>query len=558
MSNPVASIRLHYGIALLLGFVIVTVYVAIVAPIAYLYSDPDTSYYLEAARNFLAGKGLVVSTGLDKSALGTEPLSLWPPGYPMMVAFGSKLLGVDPMWLAPKIVWLSWALLPTALLFTLRPALNSWHAHIVSALVMISPGAVGNAWQAMTDVPFLFLTVLAFGTLFRGTDSATRPSLLVLAGILFALAYSVRNVGLASFAAIFGAYTVLVLLKRLSPRAALLRMAWLAAGASLIVVPLLVRNITVFGTLQPYDMPPSQVGLIANIRYFAAAWLNDIFVVRGLLHVVLRNNAILVALGGGALILVYLTRTRLARVWSGLPPHTKEMFAVLVAYGLAGATVVIVARSRYEWGETIGFRHVLQYDWILFGACAVLLERWGKMPRGVPTVVLTAVIALVGLRVVYVGQDLAMRRADFAIASRSSDPVRLTEITDRYRYLLAVKFIIARDHQLMQAVQGLPSDTILVSNYEDVLRVGTGRLVHPILRRDDCDLPKQLAVFSHGRSSPANVAVLLFPKRDMVQSGCWERLQNSSLERFGLGVTRPYLISLSAGEIGANPQAASP
>ena len=137
--------------------------------------------------------------------------------------------------------------------------------------------------------------------------------------------------------------------------------------------------------------------------------------------------------------------------------------------------------------------------------------------------------------------------------SQSSDPVELTRITDRYRYLLAMKLIISRDQQLMQAIHDLPSGTILVSNYEDVLRVGTGRVVHPILSRGNCDLPKQLAVFSHGPSSPANIAVILFAKRDMVQSGCWERLRHSSQERFDLGVTRPYLISLSVGEIGANP-----
>lgn len=546
MSDSVASARRHYGIALLLGFAIAIFYVAMVAPIAYLYSDPDTSYYLEAARNFLAGRGLVVSTGLDKWALATEPLSLWPPGYPMMVALGSKLLGLDPAWLAPKIDWVSWALLPAALLFALRPVLSSWSVHIVSTLVMLSPGAIGNAWQAMTDVPFLLLTIVSFGLLFQGTRSTVRPTLLLLSGILCALAYSVRNVGIASFVAVVGAYAVLAALKLLSPRAALQRMAWWAAGASLVGIPLLVRNLSVFGALQPYHMPPSQVGFIANIRYFVASWLNDIFAVRGLLYAVLWSNAFLLALGAGVLILAWLTRTRVAQMWSGLPFHTKEIFAVLFAYFLAGATVVIVARSHYEWGEFIGLRHVLQYDWILFGVCAVLLERWGPMSRGALAAVLITVLVVVGLRVFYVGQDLGMHRDDFAIASRSSDPVRLTEIKEKYRYHLAMKLIIARDHQLMKAVHDLPTGTVLISNYSDVLRVETGRVAHPILLEDDCDLPKQLAALSHGGASSPNIAVLLFPKRELLQSGCWERLGDSSQKQFSLNVTRPYLISLSA------------
>ena len=552
-STASASARRHYGIALILGFAIAMFYVAMVAPIAYLYSDPDTSYFLEAARNVLAGNGLVVSAELDKWSSVTEPLSLWPPGYPITIAVGAKLLGVDPMWLAPKIAWLSWALLPAALLFVLRPVLSSRSVHVISVIVMLSPGVIANAWQAMTDVPFLLLTLISFGLFFRGTQAGARPVVLMMSGVFCALAYSYRNVGMASFLAIGGAYSILVVLRLVNFRAALSRLTWWAAGSSLIVIPLLLRNQLVFGDLQPYAMPPSQVGVGKNIRDYAASTLSDILAVRVYLYQAIENNAICLALGFGLVLLVWLARKNLARLWNDLPPAMKERFAVLLAYVAAGASVVIVARTTYQWGEFIGTRHVLQYDWVLFAFGAVLFERWGNLSRGAVAAVVGAVVLIVGLRVHFLSQDIEAHREDFAIASRSADPVALMAISHGYRYHLAVKLVIVQDQPLMRALRDLPADSVLMSNFEDVLRVMTGRIVHPITLAEFCDPPKDQVILSQAGASPTNIAVLLFPTRNLVQSGCWQRLYGSSLERFPLNAASPYLISLSAERIGTNP-----
>lgn len=553
MSDSVANATRHYSIALLLGFVIAMAYVAIVAPIAYLYRDPDTSYFLEAARNFLSGHGLVVSAELADWARATVPLSLWPPGYPITIAIGAKLLGVDPLWLAPKIVWLSWTLLPAALLFVLRPVLSSRSVHVISVIVMLSPGVIGNGWQAMTDVPFLLLTLISFGLFFRGTETGARPLVLLMSGLFCALAYSYRNVGLASFIAIGGTYVLLVLLRLVSFRAAFSRLTWWAAGASLIVIPLLARNLTVFGSLQPYAMPPSQVGVGKNIRDYAASTLSDIFAVRVYMYQAIENNAICLALAFAILLLAWVTRKNLVRVWSDLPASAQERFAILLAYVVAGISVVIVARSTYEWGEFIGTRHVLQYDWVLFAFSAVLFERWGNLSRGAVAAVVGAVILVVGLRIHFISQDIGLHRQDFATSWRSADPVDLMAITHDYRYHLAVKLVIVQDLQLMRAVRNLPAGTVLVSNYEDVLRVMTGRVVHPIAVTETCDLPKDQVTLSQAGAPPSNIAVLLFPTRNVVQSGCWGRLKNSSHERFPLAATSSYLIGFSADKIGLNP-----
>src|SRR5687768_2666146 len=72
--------------------------------------SPDSVLYIDAARNLLAGKGLV--------ALGI-PLSHYPPGYPAVLALGG-LAGIEP---------LAGARLLNALLFGLNAMLIGWLAY---------------------------------------------------------------------------------------------------------------------------------------------------------------------------------------------------------------------------------------------------------------------------------------------------------------------------------------------------------------------------------------------------------------------------------------------
>jgi hypothetical protein len=103
--------RSQYMISLAIGVMMSWAFLAFIVPISYPFIDPDTSYYIEAARNLLAGHGLVVSTAAESLPRATEHLNLWPPGFPLLIAAVSALFHSDPAWVAPKIVWLSWALL---------------------------------------------------------------------------------------------------------------------------------------------------------------------------------------------------------------------------------------------------------------------------------------------------------------------------------------------------------------------------------------------------------------------------------------------------------------
>src|SRR6185436_13274950 len=73
------------------------------------------------------------------------------------------------------------------------------------------------------------------------------------------------------------------------------------------------------------------------------------------------------------------------------------VWSTLAAYGLAGAALLVLARTRYGWGEYINARHILQYHWILIIACItgfVVLERDYHRGRRVQRLLGAAVAAV--------------------------------------------------------------------------------------------------------------------------------------------------------------------
>lgn len=538
----------RYPLALLLGVLIAGAFVLAVTPTAYVYRDPDSSFYLEAARNLLDGKGLTVSAGLEKLPATTEPLALWPPGYPLLIVLGSALTGVDPLWIAPALSWASWALMPAALMFALQGLLTTRSSFAVATLAMIAPGAIDFAWQPMTDLPFLLLTILSFGLLVRGASGTPGLRLVLLAGLVAGLAYAVRNAGVALVPAVVGAYAAMVLFRLTSWRRAIRTLVAWGTGFALILAPLQVRNLLVFGGVQPYQMDPSTLGVLANLRYLAAAALNDVVAVHGLMDAVVWRDGVLLLAGLACAALLWRLRGRPLAAWRELPGGSRETVILLGSYAAAAAAVLVAARSRYEWGEFIGLRHLLQLDWILLAAAAVALERGPPLRRTGVAVTLALIATLLIFRVSYLAAELQMARREGEVATAPS-LAGFARIDSDYRHRLAVKLTLARDEQLLSAIGGLPFATILVSNYDDVVRVRTGRVVQPAVLGADCDLRGALRL-ADGAAPPPAVLVLLFPRRELLASGCWERLGHADRTPGGPAWDRPYLIALDAEELG--------
>ncbi len=159
ISMRLSLILLGIGAAIVIG------YSLLFGTLIYPFS-PDSSAYIEAARNLLAGHGLVLTPKAIQYDLEYEPLQLFPPGYPLLIALIAAL-GLPPADVALWLARISWALLPLVAVFCLRPVMATKGAVVVAIMVMLSPGLMGNGYKALSDAPFLLLTMVSFGLLLR-------------------------------------------------------------------------------------------------------------------------------------------------------------------------------------------------------------------------------------------------------------------------------------------------------------------------------------------------------------------------------------------------------
>lgn len=349
--------------------------------------SPDSVNYIEQAEHLLAGQGFLAHPySVAETADGAQPDRLFPPGLAMAVAALSWLLGSAPY---PTQVGLGMAMavaIPLLAYTLFRQQFGRVAALVLAVLVAWSPGQLRFAPMALSDGLALALVLLsALASLRAWQRGETRRSAwawFLLAGALGGAGTLVRNANLAWLAAggvACGAVALWPALQQRQWRAAWAdghRWAWWgtlawAAGAAAVLVPWWWRNWHLFGRIQPYSMPPSTVGFEANARRFIAEQAGDVLAVREWGSWV-----------GWSVPGLLLTAALLAWVayalWRRTPRWTASQWGLhllAAGYACAGAAVVVVARSTYEWGEVIGTRHTLAYTpfWLLLGAGAV----WG-------------------------------------------------------------------------------------------------------------------------------------------------------------------------------------
>lgn len=543
----------HYALALLIGVLAVAWYAAAPAGIRYPHT-PDSAAYVEAARHVLAGDGLVTSAGLGDAA-ATAPLALFPPGFPLLVAAVSALCGTPPELAAVAISWISWALIPVALLFALAPVLDRRAVQLLAVLVVASPGLAEVGWLALSDTAFLLAVTGSFGFLLRASHAPPRlaPAAMLTAGLLCGVAYLLRNSGTALFAATIFAFAVLVAARAIAARSALIRLAWWAAGAATVLLPLWARNLAVFGTLQPYRMPPSDLGLIENIRSYLQAMLLDLSGAEAI-GMLAWDGARLVTLAMLGLAAAWVARPRLRRAWARSGEAERLAFVLLGAYAAAGGCMVILARTLYQWGEPINLRHVIQYDWTLLALAAMTLAALRSRPLVI--LALASTVLLAGARWAHNDARLDKERATYAAVTEEADPVQaLARQPNRgVMFTNKMRLVVARNRPLMDEIAALPASTVVVSNLHDVLRIETGRSIHPLWIGGECDAERIMREVAAVAGS-ADLRVLIFPKNELLRSGCWTKLHGDVSMRRPPATSAPNLVTLG-GALSYAPPAA--
>ncbi len=353
-------------LALVIGVGLVVTYDQMVASARYLYSS-DSASYIEMAQSLRDGHWpTVVPWGVESPADDHVTQPLFAPGFTMLAAALAPLMGGVKAAVAylPRCCA---ALLPLLLMLGFRRLIDD------ALLLPLGIGLLGTQgllyWHYVgySDVPGLFVAVAALGALWQTAwrIAAKEPSAVfwaIGAGMLAGLCYAVRNAGLAVVASGLLYWCLAYMRDRCAMKFAL---AW-CLGCFPILGLLKLYSLVVFGLLSPYSMPASTRAWSLNLADWVSAQIND-WQLRG-------PDAPALSLSVSVAVIFFIV----AGVGYAMAKlrHERVKFAssLLLPYVLVGGAMVVIARSRYEWGGSIDTRHALQYTFALWLLLVVILQ----------------------------------------------------------------------------------------------------------------------------------------------------------------------------------------
>ncbi len=467
--------------ALVIGALAVLAYDRVLETYRYPYSGDSASYIDMAAALLREGRPLVTPWDVEPGDRDAVPQPLFPPGFSVLIAALTPVFG-DVRLAALYPGRAAAALLPFLLVFLFRGVVSDAALAGVAALVLLSPGVRDWHFLAYSDVPALALAVVALGALARGlgvvapSGAGGRSALfwLALAGLAAGAAYSVRNAGLA----VLGASLAMLLWARIRglgpPRATLY---WLA-GAIGPLWALLSYNVATFGELQPYYMPASTRRWPQNLGDYALAQLSDLGVPDRILAAAPPLAIVALAALAAAFAVAF---WRLRQV-----PARQGLLALLGGYAAVGAVLLVASRSRYEWGNFIDSRNVLQYTFA-YALGLVLVAETLVPPRARRLAAVLGAALLVSLAVA-TASDLRAARG----------------------YHEEAWLALSRDRELMAAARALPPDALIASNAAVLFRLGVPRPVRELeVGGDDRGFLGSLAQLSRAAAGRRPTAFLL-------------------------------------------------
>ena len=470
------------GASALTGPICVGLYLVFFRSIRYPFGA-DSASYIEAARNLKAGIGLYTTQfDIDLPDQDLVRLTEWPPGFSLLLA-GASSLGLDPRVIAPWFGHVPALVVPVLMMALFRQTITAPLLLFVGILVATSPGFLFFQFLALTDLMFLALAIMSIGLLLGNTRASLHQ--VVLSGMFAGLAYAVRNVGVALLAALPLSQLLAYLLKIRGWSRVRRDMVIWVCGAAIFVAPLLAFNLAASGVLQPYKMAPSTLGLMTNLRAFLAAALGDLFgahivgtlawMWQGLLCITAANIAIAAA-------------TMLA--WRTMSNDEKYALIVLIAYFAIGSSVVVYARTKYQWGEQISERFAFQYSWAILISMMIIGSKYAERPR---SRTMTALLLLV------IGSGLM--------------GLRIYDVTVFYQRIAGTEKQLRwqQNRELITAMEALPPNAFVVSDMGWLFRIETSRRVRtwPPLPDDPKALSAALSTLRGGVPKERPIYVLV-------------------------------------------------
>jgi hypothetical protein len=358
----------------------------------------DSAVYIETADNILHGHFFEHRAIFGLGSDINTPLASWPPMYPLLIALVAAF-GV-PTKTAAIVVSITAALVSLFLLTHIASRYLKWHV-VAPLVIAIAASAAFQMYgsRSLSESTFLVFELASIACLIEWTQR-DKPRLVWLfaAGVFAGATWATRNAGMAVFAA-SAVFFASHLAWRKFADVARLSAIW-AAGAALVVVPWLIRNLVVFGKLNPYDMVPSDVSVWFALRKAVEVIVFDITTLLTASNIATNTVVLLATLVlalAGVVAFFVLRRPSLEAMRAFVRQHVGEI--LLAAYAVSYTALIVLARATYDINE-ISSRYMVEVEWIYllflaFAAAAVLRVATSNSPiRAVGLTVILSALAL--------------------------------------------------------------------------------------------------------------------------------------------------------------------
>lgn len=328
----------------------------------------DAVAYIECAESISALRGFKVFDWRWDHPNQEMAMTLWPPGYPITIAIVS-LLGVSRPLAARLLNFLGFTgALVLFLLMLFKIAPRGIALLLGIAAVCMRSVSVHSTW-ALSEGEFVFCIFASTLLLLTksGSHNGTDTLRCFLAGGFAGLAVLFRYAGLSFVAAC----AVWLLITSFRERRVAPIIAW-GIGVALACGWFFVYNYLTFGKFIPYEMPPSQLGIFTNLIH---GWqsLNGVYL--PLRYAAIRHWLVFLVICAAVAMTVCAAFHKVKEVdglfrGSGVYTITAREAAIFAVLFVSIYYVeVIVARTKYEWGEIINIRHAVPVAW--FGLLAL-------------------------------------------------------------------------------------------------------------------------------------------------------------------------------------------
>ena len=318
------------------------------------------------------------------------PLQNWPPGYSLlMVPLVAMGIGETTSGFALSLV--AGLVVIGLLAWQMATEFGAEIGALMMMLVVTSGAFVWMSAACLSDMSYLALSLASLLVFKQALKDTSRVLPWYAAGLLAGFAWCIRYAALALLAASAVYFITRALQERNARRWIGPSVAW-SLGVASAAGWLVCRNILMFGSPNPYDLPPSDLSLLHNTAKYLYTLLSDFTVLVPLVHHSSKLggwSSGLTALGTAAVVLLIvaiagmaLSGRRLVRVPLTRVVGQLSEDAFFIAYAAFYSAVVILARTRFQWGESIHSRHTLQvFAVVVIVIVGMVLRAWPRHTR---------------------------------------------------------------------------------------------------------------------------------------------------------------------------------